>query len=35
MNSEQIFSLALGLQAAWELKELSFKTVNNKRILEK
>ncbi len=34
MHSEQIFSLALGLQAPWELKELSFKTVDNKRVLE-
>ena len=34
MNSEQIFSLALGLQAPWEIKEISFKTFNDKRVLE-
>lgn len=34
MNSEQIFSLALGLQAPWEIKAISFKIVDNKRVLE-
>ncbi len=29
MNSEQIFSIALGLQTPWEIKEIGFKEDEN------
>ncbi len=34
MYREQICSLALGSQSSWEIKEISFNTVNSKRVLD-
>lgn len=34
MNSEQIFSLALGLQTPWSIKGIGFNLVDSRRILE-
>lgn len=34
MYIEQMCSLALGSQSPWEIKEISFNTVNSKRVLD-